>query len=282
MADTKLQQLVINVGTKAQIEAGIAGGTITENMLSVSTDGPDFLTTDNVIDNTTSTSTTDALSANMGKELSTQISNLKNIGRFCAIWDASTGVPTSEPLSTPYAYKTGDYFRIGVTGKRVPTGSEYVQGAYDTVAEDTGVGDVWYYDGTAWKKQASSGGGTVQDVQVNGTSVLSGGIANIQYATNTRYGVVKVDGANFGIGLRSTGIMEIKKADDTKIEAKTNEYFPIVPANLDKAVKTGITTNTITLTDTEQRNAQSWLGTTDMEIEFSDGSESTLSLVGKM
>lgn len=42
MADTKLQQLVINVGTKAQIEAAIAGGTITENMLSVTTDEPDY------------------------------------------------------------------------------------------------------------------------------------------------------------------------------------------------------------------------------------------------
>lgn len=41
--DTNLQQLVINVGTTAQIEAAIAGGQITENMLSVTTDGPDYL-----------------------------------------------------------------------------------------------------------------------------------------------------------------------------------------------------------------------------------------------
>ena len=37
--DTELQQLVINVGTEAQILAAIEGGTITENMLSISTDG---------------------------------------------------------------------------------------------------------------------------------------------------------------------------------------------------------------------------------------------------
>lgn len=43
MADTDLTQLVINVGTKAQIDAGIAGGTITENMLSVSTDGDTYI-----------------------------------------------------------------------------------------------------------------------------------------------------------------------------------------------------------------------------------------------
>ena len=40
--DTQLQQLVINVGTDAQIAAGIASGTITEDMLSIATDGADI------------------------------------------------------------------------------------------------------------------------------------------------------------------------------------------------------------------------------------------------
>lgn len=42
--DTQIQQLVINIGTKAQIEAAIAAGTITEDMLSMTTDGPDYET----------------------------------------------------------------------------------------------------------------------------------------------------------------------------------------------------------------------------------------------
>lgn len=42
MADTELQQLIIYVGTTAQIEAAIQAGTITENDLSISTDAPDF------------------------------------------------------------------------------------------------------------------------------------------------------------------------------------------------------------------------------------------------
>lgn len=41
--DTQIQQLVINVGTKAQIETAIAGGTITENMLSAATDGYKYI-----------------------------------------------------------------------------------------------------------------------------------------------------------------------------------------------------------------------------------------------
>lgn len=42
--DTQVQQLVINVGTTAQIEAAIAGGQITEDMLSITTDGGDAVT----------------------------------------------------------------------------------------------------------------------------------------------------------------------------------------------------------------------------------------------
>ncbi len=42
--DTQLQQLVINVGTQAQIDAAIQGGTITSDMLSVVTDGPSYVT----------------------------------------------------------------------------------------------------------------------------------------------------------------------------------------------------------------------------------------------
>ena len=57
MTDTNLTQLVINVGTTAQIEAGIAGGTITEDMLSVSTDGNNYLTTADIVSSVDSSST---------------------------------------------------------------------------------------------------------------------------------------------------------------------------------------------------------------------------------
>lgn len=57
MADTKLQQLVINVGTKAQIEAAIAAGTITEDMLSITTDGDTYLTTGDIVSSVDSSST---------------------------------------------------------------------------------------------------------------------------------------------------------------------------------------------------------------------------------
>ena len=42
MADTELQQLIIYVGTTAQIEAAISAGTITENDFAISADAPDY------------------------------------------------------------------------------------------------------------------------------------------------------------------------------------------------------------------------------------------------
>ena len=55
--DTDLQQLVINVGTTAQIEAAISGGTITSDMLSITTDGANYLTTADIVSSVDSSST---------------------------------------------------------------------------------------------------------------------------------------------------------------------------------------------------------------------------------
>lgn len=57
MSDTQLQQLVINVGTTAQIEAAIQAGTITADMLSISTDDATFQTTANLVTSVSSSST---------------------------------------------------------------------------------------------------------------------------------------------------------------------------------------------------------------------------------
>lgn len=233
-----------------------------------------------IVNNVSSSDTGKALSANMGKDLNTEISNLKNIGRFCAIWDAEAGAPTSEPLETPYIYKTGDYFRIGTAGYKVPTGSQYNPGEYDLAEEETGIGDVWYYDSVEWVKQASSGGGTVQDVQVNGTSILSGGVANIPIA-GSELGVVKV---NTGQGLAvnpSAGNIYITAAPDSNIVAKNNNYQPITPNNLDKAVMEGLGNNSLTWSAAYKAAAQATIGLpaqTSFTCEMADGTTKTLTL----
>lgn len=110
--------------------------------------------TANVENSVTSTSTTKALSANMGKELQDQIQNLKQRGRYLSIWDCTTGLAKTEPIVNPYAYKAGDYFIVGTVGTTNyrPNGSQYDKTVPSTTVE-TGspiVNDTYYYDGESW------------------------------------------------------------------------------------------------------------------------------------
>ena len=65
---------------------------------------------------------------------------------------------------------------------------------------------------------------------------LSEYIKNTDYATDTIGGIVKVN-TSYGITMRSNNVLGISAASSTLIDAKTNQYRPIVPSNLDYAVK---------------------------------------------
>jgi hypothetical protein len=71
----------------------------------------------------------------------------------------------------------------------------------------------------------------VQDVQVNGVSVLSDGVANILEAVNNGdYGVVKISSGN-GIGRASNGYLYVVTATDNQVKAGANAARPISPTN---------------------------------------------------
>ena len=79
------------------------------------------------------------------------------------------------------------------------------------------------YD-TEWANQPSV---PVTDVQVNGTSVLSNGVANVPVATGSVLGVVKVW---TGDGLRmKNGSVLVDGAGADLIKAGTEQYRPLVP-----------------------------------------------------
>jgi hypothetical protein len=101
--------------------------------------------------------------------------------------------------------------------------------------------------------------GTVTDVQVNGASILSEGVANIPIATSNDFGVVKYN-TSYGVGVTSANILKLVSANNASIDNKLNQYNPITPSNLDYAVKVGVTTNTKELTSEEKTNACNWLG----------------------
>ena len=113
-------------------------------------------------------------------------------------------------------------------------------------------------------------GGTSIDVQINGTSIVENGVANIPLATYDNAGVSKV---NNGLGIATyNGFLRTWAAEPSEIDNRTdsgtgissvtlNNCRPIVPGNLDYAVKQAIIDNkTGTLTDDEQEVACEWLG----------------------
>ena len=85
-------------------------------------------------------------------------------------------------------------------------------------------------------------------------------VKNTDYATSDKGGVVKTH-VSVGTMMTADGFLQVVRASDTDITNKTNASKPIVPKNLDYAVKTGVTTNTIELTDDEKTSACNWLGT---------------------
>ena len=125
------------------------------------------------------------------------------------------------------------------------------------------------YDEYIWIEQTSS-------FEHLGTTAvdLTDYVKNTDYpktSNGTNFaGVVKVS-ASTGINSTSAGYIFPVKATDSEILAKTQEYKVIVPKNLDYAVKTGVTTNTLELTDAEKLSARTWLGAVGF-TEYASGS----------
>lgn len=96
---------------------------------------------------------------------------------------------------------------------------------------------------------------------------LTGYVKDTDWATNENGGIVKIR-SSYGINkYNSDNYIYILKATDAEIAAKTQQYKPIVPSTIDQAVKTGMTTNAIALTDIEKANAKKWLGFSPMTME---------------
>jgi len=72
-------------------------------------------------------------------------------------------------------------------------------------------------------------GVTVTDIQINSTSILSNGVANIPYANSTTPGLLFAGG--MGLSISWGHELYINKASESQIKAGTSEYMPIVPYN---------------------------------------------------
>ena len=88
---------------------------------------------------------------------------------------------------------------------------------------------------------------------------LSDYVKKSDYAEGNNGGIVKVNSA-YGLRMSSDHTIRTVEATNAEIKSKTNTYKVIVPENLDYAIKVGLTTNTIPLTDAEKAAVRAWLG----------------------
>ncbi|MBQ3928830.1 MAG: hypothetical protein II711_01905 [Clostridia bacterium] len=141
--------------------------------------------------------------------------------------------------------------------------------ATTTASKNYAVGDLLVYDGKLYKvtsaiatgatiivgsnvtqttveDQLGSGGGSggaVDDVQINGTSIVSGGVANIPLIDNNQFGMSKVDstrGVFAVISGAKRGVLYVDKATSADIKNGTNQFKPPVPYNQHESVFYGL------------------------------------------
>lgn len=113
-----------------------------------------------VVDSADSDSTTDALSAHMGKVLQDQIRELSGVWTFVSVWDCTTWLPVTNPLEDPYTYKQWNYYIVGKVASSggtnyKPFWASYTQWVPSTAVETdpVSINDWYLYDGSTWVRQ---------------------------------------------------------------------------------------------------------------------------------
>ena len=85
-------------------------------------------------------------------------------------------------------------------------------------------------------------GGSSLDIQIDGQSIVKDGVAEIPLCTKTKGpGLIAIDLYSSNGGLYranyNTGLIRVAKASANSLAERENEFCPVVPANLDYAVK---------------------------------------------
>lgn len=96
-----------------------------------------------------------------------------------------------------------------------------------------------YFDILMAKKLGGGGDSSVTDVQIEDSSIVVDGVANIPKAGTSAYGVIKANNA-YGVETDNTGNLVLKMASDAEIKAGSGNYRPIAASKEDQAVFYGL------------------------------------------
>lgn len=99
-------------------------------------------------------------------------------------------------------------------------------------------------------------------------------VKNTDYASATKGGVIRVNGS-YGISNYHDGLFGVTTSDETAINTRS-KYRALTLGSLDYAIKVGLTTNTIELTEEDKAAAQSWLGIDTLVGDINTALESIL------
>lgn len=115
-------------------------------------------------------------------------------------------------------------------------------------------GQVLTTDGNGGRSWTDKPSVPVTDVQINGSSILSSGVANVPIASANDFGVVKTTGGK-GVTMVTGGIVATSSANSAQVKAGTQGYNPIVPFNQHESVFYGLAKAAGDATQTSSSNA---------------------------
>jgi len=189
-------------------------------------------------------------------------SDIPDVSGFYTV--PSGGIPASDMASavqtslgkadTAYQKPSGGIPSTDIASGVIPD----VSGKLDAPSTAGTSGQVLTSDGQGGQSwQTPSGGGAVNDVQIDGTSILSSGVANIPVASGSTFGVLKT-GTSYGTSVTSGGVVRTYEADASTIKAGTNGYQPITPSGQHAAAFYGLAK---AAGDTTQKSSSNEIGT---------------------
>lgn len=251
-----------------------------------------------VVNDATSTSTTDALSANMGKVLQDQINELKSMGRFLSTWDCSTGLPTTDPIDDPYDYRIWDYYIVSVVWsgtKYRPHWAQYVAWVPSTDIETAivNINDWYLYDGQAWILQNQNQITITIDQQLSTTSTNAVENRAIANAINTKQNIISdLNTIRSGASLWATAL----QSGDNISELVNNSWYQtawdvataisgiVLPTVNDKTItiqKNGTAVDSFTLNQATDKSINITVPTKTSDLTNDSGYATTSSIPTK-
>lgn len=134
--------------------------------------------------------------------------------------------PVESTTTATAAHAVGELFMVGKT----------LMVALSAIA----IGDTIITDGASPNAAVTTlSGEMIKDVQVNGTSIVNQGVANVPIGSASEPGVVRSDSYS-GTEITSVGVMRILRASSGEIKSGVQPYRPITPSLQDVSAFYGL------------------------------------------